>query len=154
MISHGSALERPRESILGIGYSLLVSAEETAGVYELMKFVVPAGHGPPPHVHQREDESFYVVDGEFEVRLGETVFLAGPGDYVHLPRRVAHGFRNTGSMTGSFLCWVMPGNLAGFFDAFKRTWPADQDQPDPVTDDDIAKLMSAAAAHGIEILAP
>jgi quercetin dioxygenase-like cupin family protein len=149
----GSALARPSESILGIGYSLLVSSEQTGGSYELMKFVVPGGHGPPPHVHRHEDECFYLLDGEFEVMLGGQTFHATSGSYIHLPRQVPHAFRNTTAGLGSFLCWVIPGNLSGFFDAFKRTWPADRPQPPPVTEDDIGKMMAAAARYGIEILA-
>lgn len=148
----GTALTRPDESILGIGYSLLISAERTGGEYELMRFVVPAGHGPPPHIHEREVECFYIVDGEFEVLRGEQTIRARPGDFVHLPRNVPHAFRNTSAATGSFLCWVIPGNLAGFFDAFKRPWPADSDQPPPVTEEDIGKMLAAAAQYGIKIL--
>lgn len=153
-VTCGSALERPSESILGIGYSLLVSAEQTGGVYELMKFVVPGGHGPPPHTHQREDECFYVLEGEFDVLLGEQTIAAGPGTYIHLPRGVPHGFRNKTSETSGFLCWVLPGNLGGFFDAFKRPWPADQPQPDALSDEDIGQMMTAATEYGIEILTP
>src|SRR5262245_49481603 len=119
MTTTGSALERPTDSILGMGYALLISAEQTGGQYELMKFTVPGRQGPPPHVHHNEEECFYVIDGEFDVRIGDATVHAKPGSYIHMPRNVAHGFRNTTDSTGSFLCWVMPGNLAGFFDAFK-----------------------------------
>ncbi|MEX0703569.1 MAG: cupin domain-containing protein [Planctomycetales bacterium] len=148
-----SALERPRESVLGIGYALLVSAEQTGGAYEVMKFVVPAGNGPPPHRHAREDECFYLLDGEFEITLGDRALRARAGDCIHLPRGVPHAFQNVGESLGSFLCWVVPGNLSGFFDAFKRDWPADMPHPPAVTGDDVANLLAAAEKYGIEILA-
>ncbi|MGE0379149.1 MAG: cupin domain-containing protein [Planctomycetaceae bacterium] len=147
-----SALTWPKKSILGIGYALLIDAAQTGGAYEVMQFVVPGGHGPPPHVHRREDESFYIVDGEFDVTIGERTLRARTGDCVHLPRGQAHSFRNATERMGTFLCWVVPGNLAGFFDAFAREWPEDDELPPPVTQDDIAKMLSAAARHDIEIV--
>ena len=149
----GSAWERPTSSILGIGYRLVIPADQTDGAYELMQFVVPKNHGPAPHVHHREDECFYVVDGEFEVSVGDQRIPAPAGTCIHLPRNVPHTFLNLSDSMSTFLCWVLPGQLAGFFAAFQRDWPTDQDQPDPVTEDDISRLMAAAAQHDIEILA-
>ena len=145
-------LSRPDESILGIGYSLMVSAEQTGSAYELMKFVVPAGAGPPPHVHSKEDEAFCLIEGEIELSIGEQTIHAKRGTFVHLPRHVPHGFRNLTDHPASFLCLVMPGNLAGFFDAFKRPWPEDAEQPTPANEEDIGKMMLAADQYGIQIL--
>jgi quercetin dioxygenase-like cupin family protein len=145
---------RPTQSILGIGYTLLASASQTGGTYELMQFVVPPGAGPPPHAHKNEDESFYIVEGEFEVFLGGQTRRLSAGDFVHLPRNLPHAFRNVGATTGRFLCYVVPGNLAGFFAMVARDWPASEASPPPVTDDDIGKLMAAAAKYELTILPP
>ena len=148
---HGTIDNRPEESILGIGYSLLVSGAQTGGAYDLMLFVAPPGSGPPPHVHTQEDELFYIVDGEFEVLRGDETIPVKAGDYVCLPRNIVHAFKNTGQTTARFLCWVTPGNLEGFFDAFKRQWPAGDDVPPPPNDEDIGKLLAAAPQYGIEM---
>ena len=148
----GTVLDRPVDAILGIGYSLLVNAEQTGGAYELMKFTVPGDFGPPPHIHRREDECFYVVDGCFDVMVGDETVTAEAGTYIHLPRGVPHSFRNKTSSMASFLCWVLPGNLAGFFDAFKRPWPATEDRPPPVTEQDIGAMLAAATRYDIQIL--
>ena len=148
----GSIAARPTESILGIGYSLLVSAEATGGVYELMKFVASPELGPPMHVHKHEDECFYVTEGKLEIRVGDQQIAASAGTYVHLPRQVPHGFRNVGGTTATFLCWVMPGRLAAYFDQFKTDWPADADVPPPPSEETIGKLMAASAEYEIEIL--
>lgn len=145
---------RPTQSILGIGYTLFVTGAETGGSYELMQFVVPPGAGPPPHAHENEDESFYIVDGEFEVFLGGQTRTLSAGDFVHLPRGVPHAFRNIGTTTGRFLCFVVPGNLEGFFAMFAREWAANEPSPPPVTEEDIGKLMAAAAKYELTILAP
>lgn len=142
--------KRSTESILGIGYALLVDAARTGGAYELMKFDVPTGVGPPLHVHQNEDEAFFLVEGQLTVFVGEERVQAEPGNFVHLPRHVPHGFQNTSGRFASFLCWVMPGNLAGFFDAFKRPWPEESDRPAPVDEADVGRMMAAAATFQIE----
>lgn len=49
---------------------------------------VPAGYAPPPHVHSEQDEVFYIISGQFDVRCGEQSREAGPGDLVFLPRQV------------------------------------------------------------------
>jgi len=72
----GSIWARPSESVLGIGYALLIGAEQTGGLYELMNFVVPGGHGPPRHVHRNEDECFYVVDGAIDVTVDTRTWRA------------------------------------------------------------------------------
>lgn len=145
---------RPTEAILGIGYSLLISADQTGGAYELIKFVAPPGSGPPLHLHHREDEGFFILEGVLDVYVGDQVMRAERGGYVHLPRGVAHRFFNPSDQPTSFLCWVMPGNLAAFFDSFKRPWPVADEQPPPPTDEDIGKLMEAAKRHQMDILAP
>src|SRR3712207_2731996 len=72
------------------------TGEDTGGAYLLTDSVVPPQGGPPPHVHNREDEAFWVLEGELEVSVGESGFRAGAGSFVHLPRGVPHSFRNSG----------------------------------------------------------
>ena len=147
----GNIYARPAESILGIGYTLLVNGEQTGGEFELMLFVAAPGIGPPPHVHTNEDELFYVVEGEFDVLRGEETLHLKAGEYVYLPRGTVHGFKTVGDSTGRFLCWVTPGHLEGFFDCFKRDWPAEQEQPSPPSEQDIGKMMAAAEQYQIEM---
>lgn len=149
----GAIHDRPSHSIMGIGYSLLVDSQQTNGNYELMKFVVPPGLGPPTHMHRNEDECYFILDGKFEIKLADELFTVGQGEYLHLPRNVAHGIRNIGENTGSFLCWVIPGNLGGFFEQFKKPWLANELDPPPLTQQDISKLMQAAKDFDLVLLA-
>ncbi len=66
------------------------SGEDTGGAYSLTDSVVPPGGGPPLHIHHREDEAFWVLEGELEVTVGETTFRAGAGSFVHLPKATPH----------------------------------------------------------------
>ena len=146
------ALERPRQSILGIGYELVLSAADTGGGYELMQFVVPPQVGPPPHIHKREDECFHIRSGQLRVLRGDDWFDAGPGDSVHLPRGVPHAFRNESTDMAELLCWVTPATLEDFFAAFVSEWPESQELPSPPQESDIQAMLAAAERHEIEML--
>lgn len=77
---------------------------------------MPAGYAVPMHVHESEDELFYILDGELTLmgEAGETV--AGAGSFVHLPRGVPHGFRNAGDREIRMLVITTPGgSLEGVF---------------------------------------
>lgn len=150
---YGDSKQRPTDCVMGIGYELLLSTEETDGQYEIMKFVIPPGLGPPTHIHTREDECYLILDGEFEVIVGDDTFRATAGTYIHLPRNIRHGIQNCGQGFGSFLCWVIPGNLGQFFDQFRRPWPTDDVFPPPLTKEDTSRLMNASEEFGIQLLA-
>lgn len=73
------------------------TGEDTGGAYSLTDSMVPPQGGPPPHVHHREDEAFWVLEGELEVYVGEHTFKAEAGSFVHLPKGVLHSYQNAGS---------------------------------------------------------
>jgi quercetin dioxygenase-like cupin family protein len=75
---------------LGELLTMYATAEQTGGAFSLMEELLPRGAEPPPHVHRREDESFFVLDGELTVRVGDQTFAAKPGSFVYCPRDVPH----------------------------------------------------------------
>ena len=72
--------------------------------------------GPPTHVHQTEDEFFYVVSGDFKVRLGDRVLSVPPQSVMFVPRGTAHTFENVGKEPGVLLVGVTPGGFEKMFD--------------------------------------
>src|ERR1700744_6364840 len=87
---------------------LLAHNESGEGPYSLLHLTAPAPFETPYHVHQAEDESFYVLEGEPTViRCGEKI-VAGPGSYVFLPRGVPHGFRSSSEKTSRVLSHAVP----------------------------------------------
>src|SRR5262245_40005932 len=80
----------------GDRYFFLAEGKDTAGRYALWEAVVPPGGGPPPHVHSREHESFYVLEGEVTFLADGKEVVALPGTSAHMPPGAAHTFRNTG----------------------------------------------------------
>ena len=73
--------------VLGELVTYKVTSSQTGGAYSLFEVVTPPGGGPPPHVQHQEDESFYVLEGEFEFpNGGDGVVRAGAGSLVYVPR--------------------------------------------------------------------
>jgi uncharacterized cupin superfamily protein len=65
--------------------------------------IQPGRSGPPPHVHDAEDDAFYVVDGELMFLLEDSELAAGPGTFVLVPPGVVHTFTNRGDVAARFL---------------------------------------------------
>jgi quercetin dioxygenase-like cupin family protein len=84
-----------------------VSADDTGGTYSILEQLLAREAGPPPHVHQRSEEVFYVLDGTIRVQLGESVFDAQAGQLIRVPAGVPHGFAVL-SETARFLNFYSP----------------------------------------------
>jgi len=72
--------------------TFLATGEETQGQFALIEAVSRKGNAPPRHIHHREDETLYVLEGEITVSVGDSTIKATPGTMVFLPRGVAHSF--------------------------------------------------------------
>jgi quercetin dioxygenase-like cupin family protein len=136
----------------GDHYTFLVTGEESGGAYFAMEALVPPGGGPPPHVHSREDETFYLLEGEIEFRLGEDVVTAGPGDFVNVPKGTVHCFHNAGTATARMILTFTPAGMERFFEETLEPAPAGAtDAPDNV-DEVAARYVEAAPRHGLEFV--
>jgi quercetin dioxygenase-like cupin family protein len=147
-----AAGEGERIWIVGDTMSLMATGETTAGRLVLLENLTAPGGGPPPHVHTREDEFFYVLDGTFEIRIGDEVHAVGPGGYAYVPRGTVHNFRNAADAPSRLLVGFTPAGMEGFFREAGR--PATDDGPAPPVDaDEIARTMAAAPKYGVEAVA-
>jgi quercetin dioxygenase-like cupin family protein len=135
-------------------YSLLVTGKESNNVFFQFEAVVPEGGGPPPHVHSREDETFYIVRGSLEILLGDRTHLAKAGDFVYIPRGTVHRFKNVGSGSAVQLVTFSPAGIEKFF---QEVFPAVKDRkaaPPLVTDELIRKINEAAPKYGLKFIPP
>jgi mannose-6-phosphate isomerase-like protein (cupin superfamily) len=89
------------------------SAESTGGSLTLIESLLRSG--PPRHVHDHEDESFYVLDGSLTAYCGDDVWEAGPGSFVFLPRGIPHHFTIGRSGSARVLLIVTPGGIESYF---------------------------------------
>jgi quercetin dioxygenase-like cupin family protein len=129
------------------------SKEDTGGAYSLADSMVPPQGGPPPHIHHREDEAFWVLEGELEVSVGENRFRAGTGSFVHLPRGVLHSYQNVGTAPARFLTLMVPAGLERFFEEVGKPGTDLSSQP-PFEEEDIDRLLAVAPNYGVEIPPP
>src|SRR5688500_7403512 len=81
-------------AVVGDVYRFLAVGADTGGAYALWEALVPPGGGPPPHVHSREEEGFYVLEGEITFHLGAERLVAGAGTFANMPVGTPHAFRN------------------------------------------------------------
>ena len=82
----------------------------------MFRQTIAPNSGPPTHVHQAEDEFFYVVSGDFRVKVGDRVMSAPARSVMFVPRGTAHTFQNIGSEPGVLLVGVTPGGLEKMFE--------------------------------------
>ena len=128
------------------------TAESTGGAFGLLESLIAPGFSPPLHIHRREDESFYVLEGDLTMKCGERTFRAGPGSFVFLPRDVPHTFVVEGDQPARMLTLLTPGGGEGLFIEGGRA--ADGDGMPPPAPPDIEKLQRVSGQYGAEIVGP
>jgi quercetin dioxygenase-like cupin family protein len=137
----------------GVLATIKASSETTAGRVAVIEHLGPEGAGSPLHVHRREDEWFYVIEGELRFWVGGDVIDAPAGSFVYGPRDVPHTFIIS-SPQARFLLVTEPAGFESFMrqlgqPAASLTIPPPSEPPA-----DISPLIAAAAEYGIEILGP
>jgi len=129
---------------------VLAGADQTGGAFGLMESVMAKGDEPPPHVHHREDESFFVLEGDLTVRVGDDVFSASPGAFVFCPRDVPH-LLTLHSEQVRALTLVTPGGLEAFFVELGEPAPS-RALPAELPELDIERVVPLAGHYGAEVL--
>ena len=92
-----------------------IKSGATNSAFSVMEFVTPPGKGVALHVHEREDELVYLLEGEIEVTLGNQKMKAVPGVMALLPRGIPHGFTNIGNKPSRLLDTIFPGQFDNYF---------------------------------------
>lgn len=146
------------ESYWAMGYLMtwLTDGEDTGGRFSLVEVVARKGTEPPPHTHSREDEAYYVLEGEMAFRVGEQTIEAGSGDYVWLPRGIQHAPMAKTEQIRTLIL-ITP---AGLEEAFKRvseparssTLPPPPEAPPDA--EQMRQVLAVFEAHGVEFALP
>jgi mannose-6-phosphate isomerase-like protein (cupin superfamily) len=121
------------------------TAEDTGGRFTLMEAVIPGRQGPPLHVHGREDEMWYILDGNFRFRADEELLDAPAGSFVFVPRGTRHCFQNVGDEPARILVMFTPAGMERFFEEHAAL------PPGPV-DPDIYSAI--ARRNGMDVAGP
>lgn len=142
----------PTISFLGTLMKLRAAGDQTRGNFGLIEQVLPPGFTPPLHVHHREDEAFYLLEGEATFVCGDERVNAGPGSFVFFPRDIPHWFRIEGDRPARLLQFNFPAGLENFFQEAGEA--VEEGQTAPAGAPNIEKMAAAAPRFQLEILGP
>jgi mannose-6-phosphate isomerase-like protein (cupin superfamily) len=133
-------------SVVGDQVRILLGGAQTGGTLSIVEDVTPPGGGPPPHVHRREDEAFFVIEGDVEFMVGDRWVRVAPGSCFFAKRDIPHTFRNAGSKPCRMLTTITPAGFEEFFveaDRISANGPPTPDQ-----------LVAVGKRFGLEFLPP
>jgi len=128
-------------AVVGDVYRFLATGDDTKGKYALFEAIVPPGGGPPLHVHSREEEGFYVLEGQITFTIGEQRLIASAGMFANMPVGTLHSFKNESGKPAKMLIYLAPAGLEQMF--FEVGVPVS-----------LGTTTAAAPRYGVEIKLP
>lgn len=134
-------------NIVGEETLVKVSSDDSDGTLAFFHLVAPPMSGPPRHVHSREDELFYVLEGELVFELDGERHTVRTGDTVYLRRGVVHTYQNFSSSDARLLIVTTPGNFCNLFVELSAATPPGALPPFDLID-------AIATKYGITTLGP
>jgi hypothetical protein len=105
-------------------------------------------------MHSREEEAFYVLEGQLAFYAEDRRVTGGPRTFVNLPRGGLHYFKNEGNTPARMLILVAPAGLEKMFEETGRPWPDLSKSPPLPSADEIAHLLTVAPRYGVDIRVP
>jgi quercetin dioxygenase-like cupin family protein len=135
-------------------YIFKAIGEETGEAYALCEVIVAPQGGTPIHRHTRENESFYVQDGEIEFQLDDYTFVATAGTFLYSPKGQLHRFTNTTTTPAKMLVWVTPAGFEKFIAEVGKAVNGQVTPVAPLSSEDLNKILTTAPQYGIEIIPP
>ena len=133
-------------NILGIPMLIRVHGSDTNGTLAVVESHDVQGGGPPPHIHHREDETFQIIEGEYEFSVGGKTLRATPGTTLFAPRGIPHTYRCTSPNGGKLSVVLTPSGFENFFAEIGAMSPQEQQN--------IPRVMEIAGKFGLEFLPP
>ena len=110
----GAALKTPTGDVV----TIKAATRQTSGSLTVLEFLIGPGQGPALHTHLREDELWYVIEGDFRFKAGGAMLRASTGGMAFGPRGTPHAFQNVGDTPGRLLVVTTPSGLERFFEEF------------------------------------
>ena len=140
---------------MGILLTNLVGKQDTNGTFSLLEATLAPGNEPPPHMHSRKDELFYVLEGEFDTYVGEEAFKVTKGECIFLPKFKPHAFVIR-SLRLRMLILYTPGGVEEVFR--KVSSPAQHLEPPTealtYSQSDLEQTARRFSEYGVQILSP
>jgi mannose-6-phosphate isomerase-like protein (cupin superfamily) len=141
LAGEGTTLETPT----GSSVTIKANTGDTNGSLTVLEFLTAPKDGPALHTHHRDDELWWVLEGEYRFKLGDTIVPVSAGGMAFGPRGTPHAFQNVGDSPGRLLVITTPSGLERFFEQWAELLPG------PIAPDGLA-----AVGHdsGIEFVGP
>jgi len=118
------AVVTPKQALsikpFGLDMDVLLTTEATGGATSVIVAWHKPGEGPPNHMHFKQEEILFIIEGLYEVTVGDETAKAGPGSIVFIPRNIVHRFKNVGGITGRMLGWSLPGGQDHYLKAISE----------------------------------
>jgi quercetin dioxygenase-like cupin family protein len=133
-------------NVLGAAMLIRLHGRDTGGTLSAVETQDLPGSGPPPHVHACEDETFQVLEGDYEFLIAGKTIAAPAGTTAFAPRGVPHTYRCVGPAPGRLLCVITPAGFERFFEEIGALSPAQQQE--------IPRLLEIAGRYGLQVLPP
>src|SRR4051812_33475709 len=145
---HPPTLRTPAQgrtvAVVGDVYRFLATGDDTNGTYALWEALVPPGGGPPPHVHSREEEGFYVLEGEITFTVNGARLVAPAGTFANMPVGTPPSFKNESDRPARMLISVAPAGLEKMFLEVGVALPEGATSAAPPEKAEIDRLLAAA----------
>ncbi len=120
----------------------------------MFEAVVPRGGGPPPQVHSREEEGFYILEGEITFTVNGERVVATAGMFATMPVGTPYSFKNESEKPAKMLISVAPASLEQMFFEVGVPLAEGATAALPPTKEEIEKLLAVAPKYGVEIKIP
>jgi quercetin dioxygenase-like cupin family protein len=150
-------LRKPNEghtvAVVGDLYRFLATGKDTHGRFAMWEGIVPPGGGPPSYIHSREEESFYVLEGEITIAVGDERFIATVSTFANMPVGSLHSFKNNTDKQARMNISIAPAGLENMFIEVGQQVLPDGTIPSP-SKEEFEKLLAAAPKYGVEIMIP
>ncbi|MBD2460811.1 quercetin 2,3-dioxygenase [Oscillatoria sp. FACHB-1407] len=123
-----------------------LKSASSANRMAVMSVEVPPGGFVPPHTHDKEEESYFMLEGTMTMQLDNQEWMLEPGDFVHVPANTIHGYSNHSDQSIRFLAWSVGGAVDEFFTEMSENI---QTMPD-----DLPKMPAILEKYGIQMIDP
>jgi mannose-6-phosphate isomerase-like protein (cupin superfamily) len=119
--------------------------DQSNGSLTVLENIIAPNDGPPLHLHESEDEAWYVLEGQLRFKLGTRISSASTGSFIFVPRGTPHCFQNVGVAPARILVLFTPAGMERFFDRFAAV-PAGGSVPDA--------FREIGASVGMDVVGP